>query len=69
MDPNMNIAKTGINKTNGRRVPSSMAGTEPRSELMTITPEQARWWLAQNSASQRPVSDATVNGFGAHARK
>lgn len=53
-------------KTNGRRLPP--VGTEARTESLLVTPEQAAKWLAQNSASQRKISQPAVESY-AHAMR
>lgn len=46
-----------------KRIPSSMAGTETRIEKIEITPELAKKWLGQNTASNRKVSPRTVEAY------
>lgn len=60
----MNIASIhkNVRQTNGR-VPMSMAGTEDRTVTMTVTPETARRWLGQNTASNRNISKRTVEAY------
>lgn len=46
-----------------KRIPSSMAATEARIEKIEITPEIAKKWLGQNTASNRKVSKRTVEAY------
>lgn len=46
-----------------KRVPASMAAKHPRVEPMLVTPEVAKRWLEQNTLSNRPISEATVNAY------
>ncbi len=54
-------------KANGapvtHRMIKTLAGTEPRSEIRSITPEQARKWLSLNSKSNRRISVRTVEAY------
>jgi hypothetical protein len=50
--------------TNGHaRMPASMAGSQPRTEQVLVTPELASKWLAQNTVSNRRVSIRTVDAY------
>jgi hypothetical protein len=50
------------------RPPVTMAGTEQRIEKLTITPDIARKWLAQNTASNRKVAKRTVEAYAREMR-
>jgi hypothetical protein len=52
----MNGAKT-------HKAITTLAGTEPRLEIKTITPELAKKWLALNTASNRRISKRTVDAY------
>lgn len=45
------------------RMVTSMAGTEPRIEVVKITPELARRWLHVNCPTNRKVSGRTVEAY------
>jgi hypothetical protein len=53
----------GAGASRASRIPSSMAATEPRTEKIKITPAQAKRWLAQNTDSNRRLSDRTIEAY------
>lgn len=58
-DKTTSTVVNGIN----RRIASSMAGKELRTERVRITPDLAKKWLLQNTDSNRNISDRTVEAY------
>lgn len=50
------------------RMVTTMAGTQPRQEIMTITPALATRWLALNTKSNRNLSNTTVEAYASEMR-
>lgn len=48
---------------NRSRAMLGVVGGEPRSEVMTVTPEMAAAWLRKNTESNRPVRDSKVTAY------
>lgn len=53
----MNLSKNG---STSRRISHPMVGSEPRFEIVDVTPEMAERWLTQNTKGNRSVSMYTV---------
>lgn len=65
-DDAMNEESTmGKNKSNSstHRMIGTLAGTEPRLEMRTITPDLARRWLGLNCHTNRKLSKRTVEAY------
>lgn len=48
---------------NRSRAMLGLVGSEPRSEIMSVTPEMAAKWLSNNTATNRPISLAVVDSY------
>jgi hypothetical protein len=73
MGTTMELTKTSVAKAdlmNGasRRLAGAMVGTQPRFEVVTITPEMAARWLEKNTANNRNVNGPTVDVYARDMR-
>ena len=53
----------------GTRSVVPMVGTTPTQEVLLVTPDMARRWLAQNTSNNRPLSQATVQLYARDMRE